>query len=197
MKKIILASKSKARIKILQDSGINFEAVFANVDEDKVKKECFLKKMDTESIAITLAKAKAVDISSKNHNKLVIGADQILECGGILFNKAKDFDEVYQTLKFLKNKSHYLINGITICLNGEVVFSFSNKINMVMRDFSDEFLRKYVENNQEIIHSVGCYCIEGEGIQLFSKIDNDYFSILGLPLMPILDFLREKEVILK
>lgn len=195
MKKIILASKSKVRIKILNNSGINFDFVYSNVNEYEIKKKCLIEKLDAESTALNLAKSKAEKVSLKYKENYVIGADQILECDNILFNKAENFEEAYKNLLFFKNKKHYLVNGISIFINGSNVWNFTNKISMIMRDFSDKFLRNYLSNNKEVINSVGCYFIENEGIQLFSEIDNDYFSILGMPLIPVLNFLRKEGII--
>ncbi|MGD9637606.1 MAG: nucleoside triphosphate pyrophosphatase [Alphaproteobacteria bacterium] len=197
MKKIILASKSKARVNILTNSGIKFEAIGSNVDETKIKQKCLIEKLDSKVTSLKLAQAKALEISKKYDNHLVIGADQILECDNILFSKAENINEAKEVLKFLRNKTHYLVNGVTIAINNEIVWNYNSKIKMAMRNFSDNFLDNYVENNPEIINSVGCYFLEGEGIQLFSEIESDYFGILGLPIIPILDFLRNKEVVLK
>lgn len=195
MKKIILASKSAARIKILKNSGIKFKAIAADLKESDFKKQIY--ESNFKQTALELARAKSKIISQYNKNSFVIGADQILECESQLFSKADNFNEMYEILQFLRNKKHYLINGIAIFLNNEEVWHYTNKVSMVMRDFSDDFLKQYVKNNPEAINSVGCYNIEGEGIKLFSKISSDYFSILGLPLIPVLNFLRTKGIIKK
>lgn len=187
---IILASGSEIRAKILIDSGVSCVIYPADIDE-KYYKDNFKKSKNIKDSVETLAELKALHVSKKYADKIVIGADQILECDGIWFDKPENTAQAKEHIKILRNKTHNLVSGVAVVKNGECIWSYSECVKMTMRDFSDDFLDYYIESTKnDICSSVGAYQLEGIGSQLFSKIEGCYFSILGLPLIPLLKFLR-------
>jgi septum formation protein len=184
--KLILASQSKIRGQILTGAGLPFTAMPSGVDEDVLKQA---HDGDAASLAIKLAEAKAAQI---NEDGLVIGADQILQCGDRLFDKPTDMAEARRNLQIFRGQTHYLVGGVVLLHKGETIWSHSQSVALTMRDFSDAFLDAYLEEAGEaILASVGAYQLEGLGAHLFDKIDGDYFAILGLPLLPLLGALRQ------
>lgn len=184
-KPLTLASKSKIRAQVLTGAGLEFGVRVSGVDEDALKQN---HSGDAESLAIALAaeKARAVSVDG-----LVLGADQILQCEGRLFDKPRDMDEARANLQLFRGKTHYLVGGVVLVENGDVIWQHDSRVRLHMRDFSDAFLDAYLSAaGDKILSSVGCYQLEGLGAHLFSEIDGDYFSILGLPLLPVLDGLR-------
>ncbi len=188
-RKIILASGSAARKAMLTNVGLEFDVIPANIDED------FIIKNSNDNIKTTteyLAKAKALHISQKHPNSLVIGSDQTLEYQGRLLSKARDINEAAAKLKMLRGDVHRLHASVCVALNGEVVFSYTDKAELTMRDFDDEFLTDYMGKNPDaIISCVGGYKIEGAGAWLFSSVKGDFFTIMGMPLLPLLGFLQK------
>jgi septum formation protein len=140
--------------------------------------------------ALTLAQRKAEIISEQNPNSLVIGADQILEFDGDMFGKPESLSVAHNQLATLRGQTHQLLTGACVVLNGNVLWQYSSQSDLTMRNFSDEFLKKYLEQAGDALWVPGAYHLEGLGVTLFANVDGDYFSILGLPLMPLLDFLR-------
>lgn len=184
-KPLILASKSKIRADVLRGAGLAFEVKLSGVDEDILKTR---HQGAAEDLALALAAAKAQAVEAEG---LVLGADQILECDGILYDKPRDMAEARHNLGLFRDRTHYLVGGAVLVENGEVCWSHSGRVALTMRDFSDAFLEAYLAAAGEaILSSVGCYQLEGLGAHLFSHIDGDYFSILGLPLLPLLGGLR-------
>ena len=184
--KLILASQSKIRGQILTGAGLPFTAMPSGVDEDVLKQA---HDGDAASLAIKLAEAKAAQIEEDG---LVIGADQILQCGDRLFDKPRDMAEARRNLQIFRGQTHYLVGGVVLLHKGETIWSHSQSVALTMRDFSDAFLDAYLEEAGEaILASVGAYQLEGLGAHLFDKIDGDYFAILGLPLLPLLGALRQ------
>lgn len=197
--KLVLASSSPSRQKLLKSAGIKAELCKPSIDEEHIKndlkKSCY--SSSAEQLAILLAELKAHDVSKKYSEYYVIGADQVLECEGKLFNKPENIENAKKQLLELKGKKHRLVNGLSIVKNNLLQFHFINHVTLEMRNFSEDFLENYLEKaDKNIIYSVGSYHIEGLGAQLFSSIEGDYFSILGLPLLPLLEFLRNKRIIL-
>jgi septum formation protein len=193
---IILASSSPSRAEILNLAGLDIKKYSAQIDEEKIKNEN--KNLKTNKLALKLAQAKAIKISNSYLDDYVIGADQILQCENKRFDKPYNMTNAKKQLQALRGKEHFLINGVSIYKNKEQVFSYDNKISMHMRDFSDMFLEKYLNDaNKNILYSCGSYMLEGIGSQLFSKIDGDFFSVLGMPLLPILEFFRKEGVLEK
>lgn len=193
---LILASKSKSRRKLLEQAGLNFNTIAANIDENQIKNDMLERKHKVSEISVKLASEKALKISKDNITQYVIGADQILSCGGKLFSKAKNVDEARENLTFFRGKYHTLTTSISLVINEKIIWSYTIEPKLKMRNFSDEFLEDYLEKAKEALTaSVGCYFIEDIGIQLFSEVNGDYNDILGLPLLPLLHKLRELKVL--
>ena len=188
-KKLTLASQSKIRAAILNGAGLAFNVHVSGVDEATLKAA---HKGTAESLAGVLASAKARAVFDDGQSDgLIIGADQILECDGVLYDKPRNMDEARANLLQFRGKSHYLVGAVVLLENGEQVWSHCGRVTLTMRDFSEPFLDAYLaQAGEAVLSSVGCYQLEGLGAQLFSDIDGDYFSILGLPLLPLLDGLR-------
>ena len=193
---LILASKSASRRKLLMAVGLDIKIVPSKVDEGKIKKKMLREGAKDEEIAQILAIEKAKTVSSKHPDNYVIGADQILVCEGELFDKARDLNEAENHLKFFRGKPHTLVTSVVIVKNKDLVWSHISKPVLYMREFSDQFLTNYIKTGEDaLLNSVGCYFIEECGAQLFSKIDGDYYSILGMPLIPLLTKLRELKLL--
>lgn len=188
----ILASGSASRATILRQACVAFEKRVSGVDEDALK----LRHQGAPAkLACALAKAKALAVC-ENDGRYILGADQLLQCEDRLFDKPRSREEARTNLMFLRGKTHYLINGLSLCCDGEEVWSFTNHVSLTMRHFSDEYLDLYIENEGDsILSSVGCYRLEAMGAQLFTHIEGDYFSTLGLPLLPLLEELRNHDII--
>lgn len=192
---IILASKSAARQALLKGAGVPFTAMGAALDEEDVKDDLAAHGLDPKAMAMALAQAKAVE-TSKVVDGLVIGADQTLDLAGGLVGKAADLGAARDRLKTLRGRRHQLHSATAAAQNGELLWTDVRTATLTMRPFSDAFLDRYLARNGEAaLSSVGCYQLESEGVQLFEKIDGDYFTILGLPLPPLLDFLRGRGVL--
>lgn len=184
-KSLTLASKSQIRAQVLSGAGLDFNVQVSGVDEDELKNS---HSGGAEQLALALAAAKAKVIKADG---LILGADQILECDGVLYDKPRDMDEARHNLTIFRGRTHYLVGGVVLVESGDVLWSHHGRVSLTMRDFSDAFLDAYLEAaGEKILSSVGCYQLEGLGAHLFSAIDGDYFSILGLPLLPVLDGLR-------
>ena len=187
---VVLASTSAIRMQVLRAAGVPFEAAPAGVDETTIKDSLLAEGVGPRDIADALAEAKAVKVSRKRPG-LVIGADQTLDFEGRLFDKAATVEEARARLKDMRGKSHKLHCGMVVARDGQPIWREVVTTTLRMRPFSDDYLEGYLERNSpDILSSVGCYQLEGEGVQLFDKIEGDYFAILGLALIPLLDFLR-------
>lgn len=190
-KSIILASTSEIRAQLLRNAGLEFTVTAADIVEDDVKISIQARTDRADELAQQLAVAKALSISRKTPDQLVIGCDQVLECGGWVFNKPIDVNDARKTLMALRGKEHSLHTAIAVALDGRVIWQHLETPRLQVRDFSDEFLVEYLDRSGETVTwSAGGYLMENLGIQLFSGIKGDYFSILGIPLLPLLDFLR-------
>ena len=195
MQRIVLASGSAIRRQILNGAGINFDVVVKPVDEGAIKHSMLADGYKPRDIADALAEAKARRVSQAEPG-LVIGADQIMEMDGRIFDKPVDLAEARERLKHMRGKTHFLVGAVVICENGQPVWRHASRTKLTMRDFSDEFLDQYLEDEAEsVCKSVGAYRFEGPGAQLFSHVEGDFFSILGLSLLPLLDFLRTRGAI--
>jgi len=193
VKPIILASKSKIRAQLLRNAGLNIEIVPADVDEEEMKRVLSSQSVQTggSDLAELLADAKALDISRKNPGCLVIGADQTLQCGDVLFDKARDMEDARKKLLALRGNTHALYSAVACARDGNIIWRYNDVAYLTMRDFSAKFLGKYLALlGDEALESVGSYKLEAQGSQLFEKISGDYFTILGLPLLALLSFLR-------
>ena len=193
---IILASKSQIRSELLLKAGLKFIAIDANIDEKEVKSSYINKGNSARDLADILAAMKAKKLSCKYLDKLVIGCDQIMECNGQILSKASNPTELADQLKFLRSKSHTLYSACVVYFANKAEWRFIGSATITMRNLSDEYISKYVDDNwDEVKHCVGGYKIENSGISLLSKINGDYFSILGLPVIQLLDYLVNRGVL--
>lgn len=168
----------------------------AEVDEDHLKQEARTNHLSVEQTVLRLAAAKAMKVGTLHPDKFVLGADQILDCDGQWFDKPENLLAARQHLSQLRGKRHRLVNGLVIVRAGETVWTHTAIATLEMRAFSDEFLDTYLhQSGERILGSVGAYLLEAQGVQLFNAIEGDYFTILGLPLLPLLGFLRDQTLI--
>ena len=192
--RLILASRSAARRAMLTDAGVTFGLEDAGVDEDAIK--VAMADATPEALAVELACAKALAVSRRDPDVWVLGADQTLAFDGGLVSKAKSLDEASARLKSMRGRSHQLHSGAALATKGQIVWSGVDTVQMKMREFSDAFLDAYLAaEGEELLSCVGSYRLEGLGSQLFEAIDGDYFTVLGLPLWPVLAELRRAGVI--
>ena len=192
--KLVLASKSVARRAMLENAGVAFEVRVAGVDEDAIKAQSG--DLDAAALAVRLAEAKALAVSRDDEVAWVLGSDQILAFDGGLISKAPTLDEARERLKSMRGKTHHLHSGAALAVKGQVVWSGVDTVQMRMRDFSDAFLDAYLAAEGEVLLTcVGSYRLEGLGSQLFEAVDGDYFTVLGLPLWPVLAELRRAGVL--
>lgn len=192
---LVLASKSAARRAVLTGAGVPFEAANSGVDEDAAKTGLLARRATPRQVAEALAEDKALAVSV-GRPELVVGADQTLEFQGALYDKVESLEAARERLKLLRGKPHQLHSAVVVAQGGAVVWRETQSATLKMRDFSDGFLEAYLaEEGEHALGSVGCYRLEGMGAQLFSKIEGDYFAILGLPLMGLLDQLRRRGVL--
>ena len=193
---IILASKSQIRSELLLKAGLKFTAIDANIDEKKAKSSYMNKGYSARDLADILAAMKAKKLSCKYLDKLVIGCDQIMECNGQILSKANNPTDLADQLKFLRSKSHTLYSACVVYFANKAEWRFIGSATITMRNLSDEYISKYVDDNwDEVKHCVGGYKIENSGISFLSKINGDYFSILGLPIIQLLDYLVNRGVL--
>ena len=191
-KPIILASASRSRASLLQQAGMAIECVPAGVDEEEIKLAMQAEGASAGTVVDTLAALKAERISLRNPEALVIGADQMLDCDGRWFDKPEDKAALRDHLTALRGKTHHLLAAVCVTQNGTRLWSHRETASLTMRPFSDTFLETYLTAcGDAVLDSVGGYRLEEMGSQLFDRIDGDYFTILGLPLLPLLTFLRQ------
>ena len=189
--KIILASKSKIRKKILQENEIDCEVKPAGVDEELVKKSLINEGANPEVISKNLAELKANKISQKSNGKIVLGADSIIDLNGIVISKPTNRTEALEILKKLNGKKHYLISSVCISKNGSMIWNYTDKAALTMKEMTTEELKNYLKKiKDEALYSYNVYQIEGEGRNLFSKIEGDNDTIMGLPMKQIKEYLR-------
>ncbi len=189
--KLVLASKSPSRAAVLKNAGLDFAVMPSAVDEDEIKLSLKAEGAPPGDVATTLAELKAVRVSHGMGEALVIGGDQIMTCGDVAFDKPVDMDHARGHLLALRDKTHLLHTAICVAKEGAVIWRHLEVPRLTMRAFSDSFLDEYLESaGERVLASVGAYQLEGLGAQLFARIEGDFFSILGLPLLPLLDFLR-------
>jgi septum formation protein len=190
---LILASASAGRAAILRGAGLEFRQRSADIDERALEAES-ASGGDTDAgrLALMLAAAKARDVSAREPAALVIGADQVMECGGTVYHKPATVEAARRQLIQLRGKTHSLNAGLCVAQGGTVRWQHLDRADLTMRDFSDDFLDAYCSSeNETLLSTVGVYRIEGPGIQLFEKIEGDHHTIIGLPLLPLLGYLRE------
>jgi septum formation protein len=194
---LILASTSSARREILSRAGVDHDAMAPMVDEHAIKESLLQQSLGARDIADALAEAKSVKLSAKHPTALVIGADQTLALDdGTLSDKPQTPADAMAQLQSMAGKGHRLFSAVVVSAAGVPVWRHVGTVRMMMRPLSTAFIANYVDTNWDSIrHCVGCYQIEGIGAQLFSRIEGDYFDIMGLPLLPLLGFLRERKVL--
>ena len=191
MHKIILASNSKVRKKILDENEIECKVFPSNIDEESEKKSLLRENASPEMISKNLAELKANKISLKLNDQIVLGADSVIDINKELISKPKDREEALKILKKLNGKTHYLISSVCISKNGSMIWNYTDKAALTMKDLSDKELREYLSKiTDEALYAYNVYQIEGEGRSLFSKIHGDEDTIMGLPVKKIKDYLR-------
>ena len=193
---IILASGSPTRKQILEDSGVIFEVVVRPIDEASIKSAMIQEGASKLSIVSTLAELKSIKVSSETPG-LVIGADQIMVFDGAIYDKPKTIKEARERLMAIRNQTHYLMGSVVVSEGGVSVWRHSSKVELKARSFTDKFIDNYINQEGEaLLQTVGAYRFEKRGSQLFSSVKGDFFSVLGLPLLPLLDYLRTRNAIL-
>ena len=191
--KIILASKSKVRKDILDKNNIESIVEPSNVDEDIVKESLLKEKASPEIISKNLAELKANKVSMKKTDKMVLGADSVIDLNGELISKPENREDAFTILKKLNGQKHFLISSVCISKNGSMVWNYTDKASLTMKNFSDEELKNYLSKiSDETLYAYNVYQIEGEGRALFSEIHGDEDTIMGLPIKKIKEYLEIK-----
>ena len=192
IKKIILASKSAVRKKILEENYIEFEVEHSNIDEDLVKKSLINEKATPRIVSKNLAELKANKISHKFNNNFVLGADSVIDLNGKIISKPKNREEALKILKKLNGKTHQLISSVCISKNGHMIWNYTDHANLTMKNMTDLELISYlakIRDNE--LYAYNVYQIEGEGRNLFTKIEGDEDTIMGLPIKKIKEYLNQ------
>lgn len=191
MKNLILASQSPFRAMLMRNAGLTFEAQPAQIDERAIEAPLQASGISPEDLALILAQNKAVDVSSRNLDALVIGSDQTLSLEARVFHKPVDLDDARRHLTALSGKTHQLNSAVVLAHNGQILWKHMSIARLTMRELSPSFIDRHLERvGDSVLSSVGAYQYEKEGIQLFEHVDGDYFTIVGLPLIPLLAQLR-------
>ena len=189
MPALILASASSIRRKMLEEAGVEFEVFRPDIDEEAEKEG----KVSPEAIAKELAEAKALAVSGKQPGKWVIGSDSVVGVDGRLFSKPRDRQEAAEHLRFFSGKTMHLVSAVALARDGEVEWSTFGPAELEVRELSDEFIESYLDAEwPEVGTTVGVFRLEGRGVQLFDKITGGNFTILGMPLIPVLRQLRKR-----
>ena len=191
IKNIILASKSEVRKKILSDHGINCEVIPAKVDEEMVKESLLKAKATPELVSKNLAELKANKVSEKKYDDLVLGADSVIDLNGKLISKPTNRDEALEILQKLNGQKHQLISSVCISKNGSMIWNHTDKASLTMKQMNEEELKTYLTKiKDEKLYAYNVYQIEAEGRSLFSKIEGDENTIMGLPVKQIKEYLN-------
>jgi septum formation protein len=190
---IVLASSSETRLRLLRAAGLPVTAQPARIDEETVRAALEAEGAHPRDIADTLADMKARKIAERTPGAVVIGCDQVLEVDRRAWGKAPTREEARRQLLALRGRSHRLLSAVVLCHNGEPQWRHIGEARLTMRAFSDDWLDGYLSRNwDDLRHAAGGYLIEAEGVRLFSAIEGDWFTILGLPLLPLLDYLGQR-----
>jgi len=193
---VVLASSSGTRRRMLESAGVEVVAVAPRVDENGIRDSMAAAGADAAAIADVLAERKACAVSRRHRSDLVIGADQILDCGGVIYGKPADRDAARGQLLALRGKTHRLVSCVCVARGEQRLWHHLDRAHLTMRNFSDSFADDYLDTvGETALEGPGSYRIEGYGSQLFARISGDYFTILGLPLLPVLDYLRTQGVL--
>ena len=194
LNKIILASKSKVRKEILDKNNIPNLVKPSNVDEDPIKESLIKKKSNPENISKSLAMLKANKVSLTQENQMVLGADSVIDLNGELISKPKNREEALVILRKLNGKKHYLVSSVCISKNGSMIWNYTDKAVLTMKNFSEEELKLYLSKiSDEALYSYNVYQIEGEGRNLFLSIEGDVDTIMGLPIKKIKEYLENTQ----
>lgn len=189
---LVLASQSQARKNLLTGAGIGFEAIASGIDEQIIKRQNAMLKKSPADTAQDLADAKAIFVSKVNLNKLVLGSDQICHLGGEILNKPKTKVNLFAHLKALSGQKHILTSAISIALNGDIIYRHKDNAHLTMYELSDDEINAYIQQaDDDVVNAAGGYHLEACGVQLFRHIEGSYFTILGLPLLPLIEFLKQ------
>ncbi|MEM7568743.1 MAG: Maf family nucleotide pyrophosphatase [Pseudomonadota bacterium] len=195
--RLVLASASPARAAVLKQAGIAFEARPSRLDEDELKNSLKAEGLNARDMADALAEAKAIKVSARDSEALVLGGDQILVCNDILFDKPVDMNHAAAHLAALSGKRHELQTALVLAQRGEAIWRHVSVAKLYMRPLSQAAIETYLMRaGDAVLSSVGAYQLEGLGAQLFEKIDGDFFTVLGLPLLPLLQQLRLRAMVL-
>ena len=190
--KIILASKSGVRKKILNDHKIDCEVIVSNVDEDEVKLSLLAEGADPKLVSKNLAEIKSIKVSSKNPDRFVLGADSVISLDNELINKPKSRADAFNILKKLNNSKHYLISSVCISKNGAMIWNHTDISELKMKNLSEKDLIKYLDKiKTETLLAYGVYQVEAEGLSLFEYIKGDRNSIMGLPINDIINYIKD------
>ena len=191
---IILASKSKVRKEILEKNNIKCKVVASNLDEEPIKETLIKEGASPELISKNLAEIKAIKVSSLNNNHIVLGADSVIDLENSIISKPKNRDQALDILKRLNGKEHYLISSVTIAKNGSMIWNYTDKAKLTMKNLTLEELKTYLSKiSDNALYSYNVYQIEGEGRNLFMKIEGDEDTIMGLPIDKIKEYLKNYE----
>jgi septum formation protein len=194
--RLVLASASEIRARVLKSAGVEFDIRPAHVDEDAVKESLLAAKAPLRDVADALAQLKAVRVSANRPDALVLGADQVLAFDGELVSKCASLDEARALLRRLRGRTHQLISALVLAKAGGAIWRNVETATLKMRDFSDRFLDDYLTGEgEDLLKGVGCYRLEGRGAQLFERVEGDYFTVLGMPLQPLLAALRQHGIV--
>lgn len=192
-KSMILASGSEIRATLLQNAGVSFTVEPARIDEEAIRAGLSAENAKPRDVADTLAEYKARRVAAKHPDALVLGCDQIAELDGVVLTKPETPEDAAAQLASLSGRTHRLLSAVVICDNAEPVWRHVGTVRLTMRTLSDAYVRAYVDRNwHSIRHAVGAYKLEEEGVRLFSRIDGDYFTVLGLPMIELLSYLIER-----
>jgi septum formation protein len=189
---LILASKSETRRRMLEAAGVTFDVRTGATEEEAVKQRCRALGMDARTLALALAEQKALDVDA-NPGEFILGADQTLECSdGSMLDKPASREDAELQLRSLSGRRHWLHSAAVIAADGRSIWRSAESVAMDVRPLSDDFIHAYLDAEfDEVRYNVGCYRIEGLGAQLFDRVEGSHFAILGLPLLPLLGWLRE------
>jgi len=188
--KIILASKSEVRKEILDKNNIKCDVEPSNVDEEPVKESLLKEQVSSEVISKNLAELKANKVSMKKNNEIVLGADSVIDLEGELISKPESREEAMEILRKLNGKSHFLISSVCISKNGSMIWNYTDKAKLTMKNFTDDELKNYLSKiSDETLYAYNVYQIEGEGRSLFASIEGDEDTIMGLPVKKIKEYL--------